>query len=97
MESEYLFDEESYANLAALGIGWPDVIAVLRRRPRLIRWRGGLLQIASKTPTDQWMVVNLDAREGEVFVVRHARYMDDDEITNVYKVLAMWSDAREQQ
>lgn len=92
MESEYLFDEESYANLAAVGIGWPDVVYVLRTGwPRLTRWRGGLLQIAAPDPAGNWMVVYLDARDEMRFWVRRARHVDGDEAENIREVLKMWN------
>jgi hypothetical protein len=99
VESEYVFDEESYANLAALGIGWQTVIAALRHgKPRLTRWRGGLLQITAPDPAGDWVAVHLDA--GDVgaessFWVRHARYLEPGEVADVEKVLTMWK-GREQ-
>jgi len=79
----FRFDERTYEALAAAGIGWQDVLEVLRASPRVRHHIGAVLRVAAQTSDGRWVAVACIEEADDEYLVVSARQLDDAEVTAV--------------
>jgi hypothetical protein len=86
-EETYGFTERTYAKLAETHVPPLSVLEVLHGSPTVRRHIGSSLQIAGRDRAGVWLVVALIEGADDDYVVTSARYLDDEEIAAVSRLL----------
>lgn len=83
----YVWDEDSYQAVAAAGLRWQAVVAVLRARPRIRSHIGAVLRIAAPADDGRWIVVALVERHDDEYLVVSARPLAPDEAATAARMI----------
>jgi len=83
----YGFTERTYVNLAQEHVAPLSVLDVLHGGPTVRRHIGSSLQIAGQDRAGVWLAVALIEGLDDEYVVTSARYLDDEEIAAVSRLL----------
>lgn len=87
-DETYGFTERTYERLAQAGVAPLSVLDVLYGRPTVRRHIGSFLQVAGRDRDGKWLAVALmEGPDDDEYVVTSARYLDDDEITVIARLL----------
>jgi hypothetical protein len=86
-EEVYGFAERTYTRLAEAGVAPLSVLDVLYAGRTVRRHIGSSLQIAGRDRAGVWLAVALIEGADEEYVVTSARYLDDEEIAVVARLL----------
>jgi hypothetical protein len=86
-EEVYEFSESTYGRLAEAGVAPLSVLDVLYADRRVRRHIGSSLQIAGHDRAGVWLAVALIEGADDRYVVTSARYLDDDEIAVISRLL----------
>ncbi|MFC6022961.1 hypothetical protein ACFP2T_43275 [Plantactinospora solaniradicis] len=78
----------SYANLAAAGIDWRDALHILKRAHHRVRHHtGAVLRIAAPDRDGRWLTIALIEETDDAYLVVGGRYLDQEEIDAIRKMM----------
>jgi hypothetical protein len=88
VEPQFSFTPDTWDRLDLAGITVMSVLHVLYHSRAVRRHIGAVLQVAGHDQDGRWLVVaSIEQEDDDTYQVVGARWLDDDEVTNVNKML----------